>query len=67
MSVSIHVISLFNVGEVEGIEETRRDGTDTGNEHATLVSSLRLHNMDSARVEEQLAGAMSKVSKGPKG
>lgn len=61
VDIAIHVRGLFDVGEVEGVEETRRDGANARDEHATIISGLGLDYMDAARIEEELARAKSKV------
>lgn len=55
MSTAIHVKGLLNVGEVEGVEETGRDGANAWDEHAARIAGLGLHDMDSAGVKEELA------------
>jgi hypothetical protein len=57
--LAIHVGSHLHVGEVEGIEESRRNGAHTGEKRATFVAGhVGLGDVDSSGVEVELTGAL---------
>ena len=58
--VSEHVVGVLDVGEVEGVEETRRDGAYVGHKEAAIHAGRRLISVNSGRVEVQLAGAVDR-------
>ena len=52
-----HVLRTLDVGKVEGVEEARGNGADVGHKEAAIHASRRLADIDSARVEIELAWA----------